>query len=117
MESYMTIVDWVAIKDSYVIDVTIRQTDADEYPCGWEYTLQLAEVGGDVLLQYANQRERSNGHERHTEITVEETEFPGMLTLYERFKREAAELALGSWERLDQTQPRTQYANAQDHRR
>jgi hypothetical protein len=53
---------------------------------------------GRYLLRYDNAHERTKGHERHTRNGVETLDFPGMLALYERFKREAEELSPVSWE-------------------
>jgi hypothetical protein len=60
--------------------------------------MHLGEVGGDTLLRYDNAHERTKGHERHTEDADEQIEFPGMLTLYERFKNEAEAVSPVSWE-------------------
>ncbi|WP_058992241.1 DUF6516 family protein [Haloarcula sp. CBA1127] len=97
MASYTTIEDWRDVKDGYVVAVTIRQTDDEKYPCGWDYSLHLGEVGGDTILRYDNAHERTKGHERHIHDDVEYIEFPGMLTLYDRFKEEATELSPVSW--------------------
>jgi len=35
MASYTTIEDWQDVEDGHVIDVTIRQTEAEKYPSGW----------------------------------------------------------------------------------
>ena len=97
MASYTTIVDWKDVEDGYVVAVTIRQTDAETYPSGWDYSLHLGEVGGETLLRV---RQRARAHERPRASYhggVEIIEFPGMLALYERFKREAEEMAPVSW--------------------
>jgi len=98
MASYTSIADWRDVEDGYVVDVTIRQTEDEKYPCGWDYSLHLGEVGGDTVLRYDNAHERTKGHERHTETGVETIQFPGMLTLYERFKRDTEELSPVSWD-------------------
>jgi hypothetical protein len=72
--------------------VTIRQTEAKKYPNGRDYGLRLGGVGGDTILRYDNAHERTKGHERHTGNDVEVIQFPGMLTLYERFKREVEKI-------------------------
>lgn len=97
MAPYLTIVDWQDVEDGSVVDVTIRQTDAEKYPSGWDYSLHLGTVAGETLLRYDNAHERTKGHERHTEEGVEDIEFPGMLVLYDRFKRDASELSAVSW--------------------
>ena len=97
MASYTTIEDWKAVEAAYVVDVTIRQTESDIYPSGWDYALHLGEVGGETILRYDNAHERTKGHERHTRDAVETIEFPGMLALYDRFKRETEELSPVQW--------------------
>lgn len=57
MASPTTIADWKDVEDGYVVDVTIRQTEADKYPSGWNYGLHLGEVGGDTILRYDNARD------------------------------------------------------------
>jgi len=78
MASYTTVVDWKDVEDGYVADVTIRQTDAEMYPSGWDYGLHVGKISGDTILRYDNAHERTKGHERHTEDDVEYIEFPGM---------------------------------------
>lgn len=73
MASYTTIEDWQAVESGYVVDVTIRQTEVEMYPSGWDYSLHLGEVG------------------------VETIQFPGMLTLYDCFKREVEAMTPVSW--------------------
>jgi len=98
MASYTTVADWQDVEADYVVDVTIRQTEDDQYPSGWDYGLDLGEVGDDTVLRYDNAHERTKGHERHTGTDVERIEFPGMLALYDRFKREVEELSPVSWD-------------------
>jgi len=98
MASYTTVEDWQAVESGYVVDVTIRQTEVEKYPSGWDYSLHLGEVGGDTILRYDNAHERTKGHERHTRDGVETIQFPGMLTLYDRFKREVEEQTPVSWD-------------------
>ncbi|MEF8884404.1 MAG: DUF6516 family protein [Haloarculaceae archaeon] len=97
MASYTTVADWQDVEGHYVVDVTIRQTEDEQYPSGWDYSLHLGEVGGDTVLRYDNAHERTKGHERHTGENIEVIEFPGMLTLYDRFKRETEEMSSVSW--------------------
>jgi len=98
MGSYTTIADWQAVEDGHVVAVTIRQTTADQYPSGWDYSLHLGDVGGEPILRYDNAHERTKGHERHTRVGVERIDFPGMLALYDRFKREAEARSPVSWD-------------------
>jgi len=98
MASYTTIADWQDVEGGYVVDVTIRQTEDETYPCGWNYSLHHGEVGGDTILRYDNAHERTKGHERHTQADVQIIEFPGMLVLYDRFKRETEEMSSVSWD-------------------
>ncbi|ERH00771.1 MAG: hypothetical protein J07HN6_02397 [Halonotius sp. J07HN6] len=98
MASYTTIEDWQAVEADYVLDVTIRQTAAEQYPSGWDYSLHLGTLDGETVLRYDNAHERTKGHERHTGDAVERIEFPGMLALYDRFKREVTETTTISWD-------------------
>ncbi|WP_254840410.1 toxin-antitoxin system TumE family protein [Natronomonas marina] len=97
MASYTTVADWQDVEAGYVVDVTIRQTEDDQYPSGWDYSLHLGKVGGETVLRYDNAHERTKGHECHTGNDVEHIEFPGMLALYDRFKREVEEMSPVSW--------------------
>jgi len=58
----------------------------------------LGEIGGDTILRYDNAHERTKGHEHHTRDDVETIQFPGMLLLYDRFKREVEEMTPVSWD-------------------
>lgn len=98
MASYTTIEDWTDVEDGYVVSVTIRQTAHEKYPSGWDYGLHLGVIGGETLLRYDNAHERTKGHERHTRDAVERIEFPGMLTLYDRFRREVEDASPVSWD-------------------
>ena len=98
MASYVTIEDWRAVEAGYVVSVTIRQTGDETYPSGWDYSLHLGRVGGETTLRYDNAHERTKGHERHASGEVELVDFPGMLTLYDRFRQEVEELSPVSWE-------------------
>jgi hypothetical protein len=98
MASYTTIEDWRAVEAGYVVAVTIRQTDDEQYPSGWDYSLHFGEVGGETVLRYDNAHEPTKGHERHSHGEVEHIDFPGMLELYDRFTREAEDLSPVSWD-------------------
>jgi hypothetical protein len=63
-----------------------------------DYSLHLGTLGGDTILRYDNAHERSKGHERHAGDGVERIEFPGMLALYARFKREVDEMTTIPWD-------------------
>lgn len=97
MGSVTTIADWQHVEDGYVVDVTIRKTDDETYPCGWRYSLHVGEIGGHTVVRYDNAHEQTKGHERHTRKGIETIEFHGMLELYERFKREVQEMTTISW--------------------
>jgi len=97
MASHTTVVDWQDVEVGYVVDGTIRQTEDEQYQSGWDYSLHLGEVGGDTVFRYDNAHEQTKGHERHTGNDVERINFPGMLALYDRFKRETEEMSPVSW--------------------
>lgn len=73
---------------NYLKHIRVRQTDSEQYPCGYDYTLHYGTIDGETLLRYDNAHERHKGHERHTPDGVEEIEFPGMEALVQRFERE-----------------------------
>lgn len=98
MASYTTVADWQDVEAGYVVDVTIRRTEDEQYPSGWDYSLHLGEIDGGTVLRYDNAHERTKGHERHTETGVEVIEFPGMLALYDRFKEEAENMSPVPWD-------------------
>ena len=98
MASYTTIADWQAVEADYVVDVTIRRTEDEKYPCGWDYALHLGRIGGETILRYDNAHEHTKGHERHTRDDVEQINFPGMLTLYDQFQEEAEEMTPIEWD-------------------
>lgn len=98
MASYTTIEDWQDVENGYVVNVTIRQTKNEKYPSGWDYSLHFGEIGGCTILRYDNAHERTKGHERHTGNDVEIIDFPGMLKLYDRFKRETSKMSPISWD-------------------
>lgn len=98
MASYTTIANWQDVEGGYVVDVTIRKTEDVTYPSGWKYSLHFGEVGGDTVLRYDNAHEDTKGHERHTRNDIEIVEFPGMVALYDRFKREVEEQSPVTWD-------------------
>ncbi len=44
MAGYTVIEDWQSVESGYVLDVTIRKTEDDKYPSGWDYSLHLGKV-------------------------------------------------------------------------
>ena len=79
--------------------VSHRPTMSDTASAGVRFQdSYLGEVGGETIIRYDNAHERPKGHERHTQIDIEYIDFPGMLTLYNRFKEEAEELSPVSWD-------------------
>jgi len=98
MASYTTVADWADVEAGYVVDVTIRRTEDEQYPSGWDYSLHLGEIGGETILRYDNAHKRTKGHERHTGTGAQRVEFPGMLALYDRFKREAQARSPVAWD-------------------
>lgn len=93
MASYTTVADWRDAEAGYVADVTIRRTEAEASPSGWDYSHHLGEIGGGTVLHYDSAHERTKGHERHSGDDVESIDFPGTVALYDRFKREETELS------------------------
>lgn len=72
-----------------VIRRRIIQTDDPQYPSGYRYTLHYGYTDDrGTILRYDNENETLGRHERHTPDGVEVIEFPGMLTLRDRFTEE-----------------------------
>lgn len=88
MAGYETVEDYTIKRDARVESVTIRRTEDQQYPSGWDYSLHYGVIGGETILRYDNAHERTKGHERHTPDGTEEIEFPGMGALLDRFQRE-----------------------------
>lgn len=97
MAPYATVADWQDVESGHVVDVTIRRTEHEQYPCGWSYALHFGEIGGRTILRYDDAHEHTKGHERHAPGGDERVEFPGMLALYDRFKREVEDASPVSW--------------------
>jgi len=100
MGGYTTVEDWTHVEAGYVVAVTIRTTEDDQYPSGWDYSLHLGRTGGETVVRYDNAHERTKGHERHTRDGLETIEFPGMLELYDRFQREVEDRSSISLDRV-----------------
>lgn len=99
MAPYIAVEEFTETHDGYVLRVLIRQTDSEQYPSGWSYSLHFGEIGDDdPILRYDNSHERLKGHERHTGGEVEQIEFPGMFDLYDRFRREVRECSPVDWD-------------------
>ena len=92
MVPYDTVEEYTRKHEGYVEHVRIRRTDDEQYPSGWDYTLHYGRLDGETLLRYDNAHELTKGHERHTRERVEEVDFPGMISLLERFQREIDDL-------------------------
>lgn len=89
MAGYATVEDYTNYYQEQLVEsVTIRTTDDPAYPSGWDYSLHLGTVEGDLVVRYDNAHERTKGHERHAPDGTETFEFPGMFQLLARFERE-----------------------------
>lgn len=67
----------------------LRVPESEAYPDGVKYALHYGTVDGDTLLRYDN----AHGvHERHTPNGTTEIEYPGIATLYRRFREEISDL-------------------------
>lgn len=69
MASYTTIADWQAVEDGYVVDITIRQTDDDQYPSGWDYSLHCGKVGSETVLRYLENLRFSTTHRNRIAVS------------------------------------------------
>jgi hypothetical protein len=74
---------------AYVIRRRIIKTADPQYPSGYRYSLHYGYIDGrGTILRYDNENETPGRHERHSEEGVETIEFPGMMTLRDRFIQE-----------------------------
>ena len=72
-----------------IIRRKIIKTDDPQYPSGYRYALHYGYTDGrGTILRYDNENETVGRHERHTSDDVTEIEFPGMMTLRDRFINE-----------------------------
>jgi len=86
---YETLIEYTQrYGDGRVEAVTVRETDAAAYPCGYDYSFHYGTMDGTTILRYDNAHEQTKGHERHTDSGVERVDFPGIVALYDRFRRE-----------------------------
>lgn len=76
-----------------VVNVKIYETADPQYPSGYRYALHWGHTDGrGAILRYDNENKTVGRHERHDDTGVSEIEFPGMQTLWERFKRECDDI-------------------------
>ena len=76
-----------------VVRRKIYLTDGPQYPSGYRYALHYGYIDGrGTILRYDNENRTTGRHERHTPVGVETIEFPGMLTLRDRFLEEIESL-------------------------
>ena len=72
-----------------VVRRKIIETDDPQYPSGYRYALHYGYTDGQgTVLRYDNENETPGRHERHTAEEITEIEFPGMMTLRDRFIEE-----------------------------
>jgi hypothetical protein len=72
-----------------VVRRRIIRTDDPKYPSGYRYTLHYGYTDDrGTIVRYDNENETPGRHERHTQDGVETIEFPGMVTLRDRFIEE-----------------------------
>jgi hypothetical protein len=90
---YTVIEDVESREGSVVIRRKIYRTDDPQFPSGYRYAFHYGYTDGrGTILRYDNENERPGRHERHTPEGVEEIEFPGMMTLRDRFIDEIEDL-------------------------
>jgi len=83
--------------DGTFVRIAVRRTESEAYPSGWRYALHYGATDPDAvdaqtlddgtIRRYDNSHEDTKGHERHVapDSEPEPVEFPGMVSLYERF--------------------------------
>jgi hypothetical protein len=84
-------------EDDTFVRIAIRRTESEAYPSGWRYALHYGATAPDAvdaptlddgtIRRYDNSHEDTKGHELHVapDPEPETVEFPGMVSLYERF--------------------------------
>lgn len=84
------------VEDRYGARVVRRKiitTDDSQYPSGYRYALQYGYTDGrGTILRYDNENQTAGRHERHTADSIDSVEFPGMVTLRDRFIEEIGEI-------------------------
>jgi hypothetical protein len=72
--------------DGRIINVrALSVPESEKFPEGIKYRFHYGTKAGETVLRYDN----SHGvHERHTRETLDEIEYPGLATLYRRFRDE-----------------------------
>ncbi|MEZ3116453.1 DUF6516 family protein [Halobaculum sp. MBLA0147] len=92
-------------EDGTLVRISVRRTRDEAYPSGWRYTLHYGALKpgprtleDGTIRRYDNAHELTKGHECHVAPDPEPrtVEFPGMLTLYDRFWREIPKQRFGS---------------------
>lgn len=84
--TFEVVEDWEERTATTVTRVKIYETNDPQFPSGWRYALHHGyRDGRGVILRYDNENETPGRHERHTPDGVTEIEFPGILTLRDRF--------------------------------
>ena len=75
-----------------LVDVTAwRVPTSDRYPEGVKYSMQYGRVDGGTIIRYDNFPDHpgASRHHKHQEDgSVTDVDFPGLLTLFRRFKQE-----------------------------
>lgn len=71
---------------SRVIRRKIIRTEDPQYPSGYRSALHYGYTDGrGTILRYDNENRTTGRHERHTVDGIETIEFPGMMSLRDRF--------------------------------
>lgn len=69
-----------------VIRRKIIKTDDSQYPSGYRYSFHYGFTDGrGTILRFDNENRTVGRHEKHTAEEVAEIEFPGILTVRDRF--------------------------------
>lgn len=80
--------------DRYAEITAYRVPESDRYPDGIKYSMQYGNAAGETILRYDNfpgHPDAAQHHKHRADGTVEDIDFEGIQSLFERFKSEVRE--------------------------
>lgn len=80
--------------DRYAEISAFRVPESDRYPGGIKYSMQYGNAAGETIIRYDNFPDHPDAphhHKHRVDGTVEDVEFEGLQSLFERFKSEVIE--------------------------
>lgn len=80
--------------DRYVEISAVLVPTSDRYPEGVKYSMQYGNAAGETIIRYDNfpdHPDAATHHKHRADGTVEDVDFDGLESLFERFKTEVNE--------------------------